>query len=160
MKFKSILILLIIIVSTTHSINGQGLKRSGFDIETIKKEKAAFLIKELNLTDAEAKAFIPLESEFMSRKFEVNRDARRETRVLKEKPNKTEEDYQRITKLNLESEKREAELQIEYYKKFGEVLSAQKVEKYRAVDMKFKEYMLQKIEERRKANPQRNRHGK
>jgi 2,3-bisphosphoglycerate-independent phosphoglycerate mutase len=147
-------------VSTALSINGQGLKRSGFDIETIKKEKAAFLIKELNLTDAESKAFIPLESEFMSRKFEVNRDARRETRVLKEKPNKIEEDYQRIIKLNLESEKREAELQIEYYKKFGEVLSARKVEKYRAADMKFKEYMLQKIEERRKANPQRNRHGK
>ncbi|HMM01341.1 MAG: hypothetical protein ACK5KN_05320 [Dysgonomonas sp.] len=155
MKFRSILVLLILAVSTTLSIKGQGLKRGGFDIETIKKEKAAFLIKELELTDAEAKVFIPLESEFMSRKFEVNRDARRETRALNEKPNKTEEDYQRITKLNLESEKREAELQIEYYKKFGEILSAQKIEKYRAVDMKFKEHMLKKIEERRKANPHR-----
>ncbi|MDR1505149.1 MAG: hypothetical protein LBT43_22095, partial [Prevotella sp.] len=77
------------------------------------------------------------------------------TRALNEKSNKTEEDYQRITKLNLESERREAELQIEYYKKFGEVLSAQKIEKYRAVDMKFKEHMLKKIEERRKGNPHR-----
>ncbi|MDR1502390.1 MAG: hypothetical protein LBT43_08055, partial [Prevotella sp.] len=69
MKFRSILVLLILAVFTTLSIKGQGLKRGGFDIETIKKEKAAFLIKELELTDAEAKVFIPLESEFMSRKF-------------------------------------------------------------------------------------------
>ncbi|WP_029903984.1 hypothetical protein [Prevotella sp. 10(H)] len=160
MKFKSILAVLILIMSSTLSVSGQGLKRSGFDIETIKKEKAAFLIKELELTDAEAKAFIPLESEFVSKKFEVNREARYETRALQEKPNKTEEDYERITRLNLESEKREAELQIEYYKKFADVLSAQKIEKYRGVDLKFKEHMLQKLGEHRKSRPHRHRQGK
>jgi 2,3-bisphosphoglycerate-independent phosphoglycerate mutase len=138
---------------STLSISGQGLKSSGFDIEEIKKEKAAFLIRELDLTDAEAKAFIPLEQEFMSKKFAVNRAARHETRALQEKPNKTQEDYQRITRLNLDSDKKEAELQIEYYKKFDGILSAEKIEKYRGADLKFKEYMLKKLEERRKANP-------
>lgn len=155
MKLKSILTIVILITSVAISVKGQGLKRSGYDIETIKKEKAAFLIKELELTEAEAKAFIPLEAEFMSRKFAVNRDARHETRALMEKPNKTEEDYQRITFLNLESDKRESELQIEYFKKFGEVLSAKKIEKYRSADMKFKEFMLKKLQDRRKPGPPR-----
>lgn len=155
MKLKSILTIVILITSVAISVKGQGLKRSGYDIETIKKEKAAFLIKELELTEAEAKAFIPLEAEFMGKKFSVNRDARHETRALMEKQNKTEEDYQRITFLNLESDKRESELQIEYFKKFSEVLSAKKIEKYRSVDMKFKEHMLKKLQDRRKPGQDR-----
>ncbi|MDR1881755.1 MAG: hypothetical protein LBR26_03115 [Prevotella sp.] len=160
MKFKNILSLLVVMACATLAMNGQGQKKNGLDIEILRKEKAAFLTKELELTDAEARAFIPLEAEFMAKKFQVNRNARHETRALNGKANKTEEDYQRITRLNLESEKRELELQMEYYKKFSEVLSARKVEKYRGVDMKFKEYILKKMEKQRNADPQRNRREK
>lgn len=146
MKFKGVLTF-ILFVCLTFSINAQN-KRGGFDIAALKKEKAEFLKKELNLTEAEARTFLPLESEFMSKKFEVNRDARRETRALKQKENKTDADYKRITQLNLESEQKEAQIQMEYYKKFAEVLSAEKIEKYRGVDLKFKEMMLQRHKER------------
>lgn len=142
MKFKGILTC-ILFVCLTFSINAQN-KRNGFDIAALKKEKAEFLKKELNLTEAETKAFLPLESEFMTKKYEVNRDARRETRALKQKKNKTDADYKRITQLNLESEQKEAQIQMEYYKKFAEVLSAEKIEKYRSVDLKFKEMMLER----------------
>lgn len=144
MKLNTILIIFLFGLISL-SINAQNRdRRGGFDIEAIRKEKAEFLKKEMDLTDAEAKVFLPLEAEFVSKKFETNRDARRETKVLKKKENKTEADYKRIVQLNLESEQKEAQLQLEYYKKFSKVLSAQKVEKYRTADMKFKEMMLKR----------------
>jgi Spy/CpxP family protein refolding chaperone len=151
MKAKNILLLLLVFCFS-FSINAQGGRR-GFDIEAIRKEKAEFLKKELDLTDAEVKAFLPLEREFMQKKFAVNREARRETRELKKKENKTDADYKRITQLNLESEQRVTQLQVEYYKKFSQVLSSEKVERYRIADQKFNEKLLkdhQRREEGRK----------
>ncbi len=144
MKLK-IALILTLLLCFTFSINAQDRQRRGdFDFEAMKKEKAEYLTKELNLTDAEAKAFLPLEIEFMAKKYEVNREARKETRELKRKENKTEADYKRITQLNLESEQKESQLQIEYYKKFAEILPAQKIEKYRVADFKFKEELLKR----------------
>ncbi|MDU1889242.1 MAG: hypothetical protein E6767_01010 [Dysgonomonas sp.] len=149
MRLKSILILFLL-AYTIFPANAQNRPqgRGNFDYEAIKREKATFLIQELNLTEAEAKAFIPLEAEFVTRKFEVNRDARRETRTLKRKEHKTDADYKRITQLNLESEKKETELQIEYFKKFYKVLPAEKVEKYRSADLMFKNKMLERHKDR------------
>lgn len=156
MKTKNIL-LLISLFCVSLLINAQGGSKGGFNIEAIKKEKVEFLKKELNLTEAEAKAFLPLESEFMTKKFEINRDARRETRELKKKENKTDADYERITQLNLESEERSSQLQIEYYKKFSKVLSPEKVERYRSADQKFNEKLLKEHRKRHGNNENRNR---
>lgn len=131
----------------TFSANAQ--KGRKFDLEAIKKEKAEFLKKEMNLTEAEAKVFLPLESEFMSKKFELNRDARKETRELRRKEKKTDADYKRITQLNLESDQRATQLQTEYYNKFGKILSAEKVEKYRIADKAFNENLLKEHKEKR-----------
>ncbi len=152
MKFKSILTF-ILLLCLTLSVNAQN-RKGKFDFDAIKKEKGEFLKKEMNLTDAEADAFLPLEAEFMSKKYEVNRDARRETRALKRKENKTDADYKRITQLNLESEQKEAQIQMEYYKKFGNVLSAEKIEKYRSADLRFKELMLERHRKRENARGQ------
>ncbi|MDR2955806.1 MAG: hypothetical protein LBV43_12065 [Prevotella sp.] len=165
MKFKNILIL-IFLVCVSFSVDAQNRpngrqgnpERGGFDMEAMRKEKGDFLIKELNLTDAEAKAFLPLEFEFMEKKFEVNRDTRHKTWEIKRKENKTEADYKKMTDLNLEANKKEADLQIEYFKKFAEVLPAQKIEKYRSADLKFKEEMLKKHQERKdQGQPDRQR---
>ncbi|MDR0824000.1 MAG: hypothetical protein LBN74_02830 [Prevotella sp.] len=150
MKLKSILVLFLLLC-VTYSVDAQNdrsKQNDRFDIEAIKKEKAEYLKKVLNLTDAEKKAFLPLEAEFMAKKFEVNREARRETRELRNKQNKTDADYKRITQLNIESEQREAQLQVEYYKKFADVLSAEKIEKYRTADLKFKEETLKRHREK------------
>lgn len=154
MKIKGILIILLVCVS--FSVDAQNRpdrpKRNGggFDIEAIKKEKGDFLIKEMGLTDAEAKAFLPLEFEFMEKKFEVNRNTRRKTWELKQKKDKTDADYKQITELNLEAKKKETEIELEYYEKFAKVISAEKIEKYRSADLKFKEEMLKKHQEWKK----------
>ena len=66
------------------------------------------------------------------------------------KENKTDADYKRITQLNLESEQRSTQLQVEYYKKFSQVLSAEKVERYRVADQKFNEKLVETHQQRRR----------
>lgn len=162
MKIKGILIFLLL-VSVSFSVGAQNRpdrpRRGGFDMEAVKKEKEKFLTEEMGLTDTEAKAFLPLEAEYMEKRFKINRDARHKTHELRQKKEKTDGDYKKITEINLEASKKETELQLEYFKKFGKVLSAEKVEKYRAADLKFKEEMLKRHQNRRGENTkQGNRH--
>ncbi|MFV0539098.1 MAG: hypothetical protein ACK5M3_17295 [Dysgonomonas sp.] len=146
MKIKAILILALICL--TFSAAAQDKPRKGrFDIETLKKEKSEYLKKELNLTEKEIKEFIPLEAEFTTKKFEIYRNARTKTRDLRRKENKTDADYQKITQTNLEAEQQDAKLQMEYFQKFSKVLPAEKIEKYRSADLKFKEAALKRHEE-------------
>lgn len=149
---------LIFFLSFSFLANAQNGKKSRFDIEAMKKEKAEFLTQEMKLSPEEIKSFLPLEAEFMQKKFEVNRDVRRETRELKKKENKTDADYKRITELNLHLEQKESELMIEYYKKFGNVLSPQKIELYRNADLKFKEMKLQEHRKRHHGGESGSRH--
>lgn len=153
MKLKNILLLLVLFVGVSLSVDAQGKperpRRGGFDVEAIKKEKEKFLIKEMDLTEKEIKEFLPLEAEYMDKKFQINRETRQQTRELRKKENKSDADFKKMTEINLASNKKEAELEIEYFKKFSKVLSAEKVEKYRVADLKFKEEMLKRHRERR-----------
>jgi len=158
MKSKNILILaLLMSLFATMTVQAQdNRQRRSFDVEVLKKEKAEFLKKELNLTDNEIRDFLPLESELTQKKFEIYRDARIQTRELRRKKDKTDADYQKITQANLEAERKESDLQIEYFKKFSKVLPAEKVEKYRAADLKFKEAALKRHREQHHRGEKRN----
>lgn len=106
-------------------------------IERYKEKKAEFLKKELQLTDAEAAAFIPLANELMDKKYEANRNSRMQLRTMREKTEKSDADYQQAIDGMLNSQIKEAELQKEYYQKFMKVLPIEKVYKYHEAEMKF-----------------------
>jgi len=115
-------------------------------IEKFKERKAEFLKKELQLTDAEAAAFIPLVNELMEKKYEVYRNARTNIRDMRNKTEKSEADYKKTIEGMLDSQIKEAELQKEYYQKFMKVLPIEKVYKYHEADMKFMKNSVDKKE--------------
>lgn len=152
MKLKYIFLLLLFSIGLTVAAQRGGDDRRPhrkFDIEKVKKEKEAFLIKKMELTDEEAKVFIPIESEYMDKKFALNREIRHQIRDLRRKKNKTEEDYKKINDLTLEVEEKNAALKKEYYDKFEEILPAQKVVKYRTADQEFMTQLLKSHKEKR-----------
>lgn len=144
MKLKYIFLLLLFSLGLTVAAQQEdgGRYHRKFDIAKVKKEKEAFLIKKMELTAEEAKVFIPVESEYMDKKFALNREIRHQIRDLKRKKNKTEEDYKKINDLTLEIEEKNAALKKEYYDKFEEILPAQKVVKYRSADQEFMTQLL------------------
>jgi hypothetical protein len=139
MKLKNILFLLLSF-SFVFAVAQRGKE---VDIDVFIKKKSEFLKKELDLTDAEAEVFIPLEAELSKKIYEANHELYRERRELTFKPAyKTKAEKERIIYLTLSGEKNETILRTEYFKKFATLLSAERINKYRKADDKYRKETL------------------
>lgn len=139
-KVKSIIVL-IIMVLVMSSLQAQK-RDQPFDVEKHHKEQADFFAKELSLTDTEKAAFVPLMQDYIHARFELNKEVRDAARELMKQQTKTEADYQKVIDMGLEAKIKEAELQKEYFKKFGKVLPAEKIFKYNRAERKFMQRAL------------------
>lgn len=135
MRQKSFIILITVALSVL-SMHAQRNDQP-FDVEKHHREQADYFAKELGLTDAEKKAFTPLMQEYIHARFSLNRDVRNAARELMKKETRTSAEYQKVIDLGLDAKIKEAELQKEYFKKFGKVLPAEKLFKYNRAERKF-----------------------
>lgn len=150
MQYKKLLLLIVLsaFIYLPLSAQGQPAKRS-FDIEAFKKKKANFIIEKVNLSDSEAKVFIPLSNEFMDKRFELNRLIRKKAHELRKKSNKSDADYNQLLDAEMNLKMQEAQLEQEYLHKFKKVLSAEKIYKYKKAE---EEYMKSMLDQRRERN--------
>lgn len=145
MQNKNILLLAVLSIFSYFPLLAQeDSQRGNFDIEAFKKKKALFIIEKVNLTDAEAKAFIPLANELMDKRFELNRAIRKESRELRKKNKKTDADYEQLLDASSAVKIKEAQLEQEYLKKFKKVLSAEKIYKYKQAEADYMKELVGK----------------
>jgi Spy/CpxP family protein refolding chaperone len=111
--------------------------QQAFSKEDFKQRRAAYLKKELDLTNEESARFIPLSEELMEKKFDLFREAREKSRAIRDRNNVSDEEYEKVIDAWVTSRLKEAFLEKEYYQKFKRVLPIRKVRKYQEVDMKF-----------------------
>jgi len=140
MKTKIFFLLMFLstgLLFTNAQQNRQHGQNKRFDIEEYRKKRDQYLIKEVGLTNEEAKQFLPLTNELMKKKYELNKAVREEGRELMKKKEKTEDEYETLLDKNLDIRIKEAQLEKEYYQKFKKVLSAEKLYKYMKAEMKF-----------------------
>lgn len=140
MKAKNILLLLFVLLlslSASAQKGGRGKGRQNFDVEKHHQDRANYITKELNLTEKEKEAFIPLMEEYLHARFSLNKNYRNQMRLLMKKANKSESDYQEAINAEIEMKEKEIELQKEYYKKFTEVIPAEKIFKYGFAEKRF-----------------------
>lgn len=157
MKNKIILLLLLFCSITTSFYaqdrgdkNDRNNRSSKFNYEQFRQQKAKFFVKEIGLTEDEAKAFLPLEEELMSKKFELNKGLRKAGRELRQKKERTEAAFEDFLKRSYDVKIKEAQLDKEYYQKFKKVLSAEKIFKYLNAEKKFVKEVLEKDRDRRR----------
>lgn len=144
MKHKILFVLLsffLMGVTSLYSQEKQGKQRH-FDVDKFKKEKAEFIKNEVGLTEAEAKAFIPLMNELMDKKFELNRANRKKARELRSKKEKITSDYDFLIEANFDNRAKELQLDKEYYQKFKKIISSEKIYKYQKAESKFMRRMV------------------
>lgn len=130
--------------------NRENNQHKKFDKESFIKDRADFFTKELNLTSEEARNFIPMLNEFMEKKFEINRDARKARMKIRE--SKTDATYKAASDAFLDAKIKEAQLQKEYYLKFEKVLPIQKVFKLSRVETNFMQKVIQEHRQGHKSN--------
>lgn len=113
-----------------------------FDKGSFLEKRSAFITAELGLTPEEAALFIPLCEELQQKKFEAGQQCRKLSREMRSKNNPTGADYTKAMDECLNASVKEAQLEKEYYERFKEILSPEKLYKYKDVEHKFmREFM-------------------
>lgn len=113
-----------------------------FDKEAFIERRNAFLIKEIGLTSEETAKFIPLYNEFQGKKFEAGQRCRHLTREIRKNKQATAADYTNVVNECVEVKQKEAKLEKEYYERFKNILSPEKLYKLNTAEYRFaREFM-------------------
>lgn len=126
------------------NIDGKGRK------ERIAQLKIAFITKELDLTTDEAEKFWPLYNE-MSSSIKKERKTRKEkTKTLKANyETSSEADIKKATGEILDSQINEVTIRKDYMDKIAKVITYKKAVKLLSIEQKFKQELLNQLNERR-----------
>lgn len=109
-----------------------------------RKQKQEFLIKELQLNDKQQKEFLPL---YFEMDDAINKSNYEEMKIRKEtinKKNVSDAEYQKVVDTLLKSDKDEMQMRIEYFPKFGKILSKKQLFMLLCAEKKFAREMMRK----------------
>jgi hypothetical protein len=102
-----------------------------------------YITEKTGLTAQEAAVFIPIENEWLRKKHEIEYECRLYEREIRNKQNKTDEDYNKILKCREDEIEKQYQLDKEYYAKIKKVLSAEKILKYQNAERAFRAEFFQ-----------------
>ena len=146
---RGIIVLLILAGITISEADAQNQGREKLDAY-----KIAFFTKRLNLTPQEAEKFWPVYNEFQNKRNSIQTERMQLNRnVNQNELNMSEKDMIEAGDKLISLQMQEANLAMEYHKKFKEILSPVKVIRlYQAEN----QYRLQLLNELKQNQPQRN----
>ena len=102
------------------------------------QNKKDYIIKETGMSKAESDKFFPLYDEMLKKKFDIQRDLRKKLRSIdNSKENIPSSVYLETVDAINKSKEDENKLDIEYTKKFKEILPPKKLYKYQKAEMNF-----------------------
>ncbi len=133
------------------SLTGTLFAQSQEQIEKFNQERRTYFTKELELTDAECKAFFPLYEDFQNRKMKLVEDERNTwSYAYNNADNLSEEEIQETLEKAYSLKLQQVQLEKEYYQeKFLKALPAKKVLSLGKVEFDFRRYLLHKLREER-----------
>jgi Spy/CpxP family protein refolding chaperone len=116
-------------------------------IDQFNKERKEFFTKELELTDAESKAFWPLYEDFSNRKMKLAEDERNAYRyAYKNAGNLSDEDIKETLAKTFRLKEEQLALEKDFYQnRFMKVLPASKVMKLGKVEWDFRKHLMRKL---------------
>jgi len=125
------------------------LAQSQEQIDKFNEERKIYFTKELELTDAESKAFWPLYEDFQNRKMKLVEDERNTWLYAhKNADNLTDKEILETLEKAYTLKDKQLQLEREYYQeKFLEALPAKKVLKLGKVEWDFRRYLIRKLRE-------------
>jgi len=131
--------LLIISLQSFAQNRERGTLRSGrdFNKEEFTAKRNVYLTEKMELTAEETAVFIPLDNELLQKKFDIGRECFRYERELRNKKEKTDEEYKKLLKCKEEVKEKRDRLDREYHDKMKKVVSAEKMLKYQNADKNF-----------------------
>ena len=153
MKRYLLVSLLFLIIAITASAQGQQKNRSHFSHEEFQAKQKAYITEKAELSAEEAEAFFPLFFELQKKKFELERNARKDFK--RQRGEQMSEEECRKFVYNMADIKIEvAKLEREYTDKYLEVLPACKVRRVQHAENSFQRDLMKKMMEHRNNRPE------
>jgi len=142
---KNIIILLALAFASSVTARSQNP-----NLERLNNYKVAFFTKRINLTPQEAEKFWPVYNEFQTKKNLIQQ----ERAILLKNINlyaetMTEKELSESGEKYINFDLREAELAVEYHRKFSSFLSASKVLRLYQAENQYRVQLLNELQERR-----------
>ena len=125
-------------------------------MQQIEAARIAMITKRLGLSPDQAQRFWPVYNEFSTKRREI-RSRLNEARVGMDPKNLSDQESQRLMELGLEIRQSEVNLEKEYAGRLWKVISAQQVLALRKAEGDFRTLILQRIEEQRRQQMNRQR---
>lgn len=141
-KIFSITFVTVSILISLGATAQENKKERDFDRKAFETKRNAFITAEVGLTPEEAAEFIPLCEELRRKRFEIGRECRNLSREIRKKEKPTADEYIKAVDKCLDVSIKEAELDKEYYEKFKQILSPEKLYKYRDAEFKFARHFM------------------
>ena len=148
MKRHILASLLLFFIAMTASAQGPQKNRPHFSPEEFQAKQKAYITEKAGLSPEEAETFFPLFFELQKKKFELERNARKDFR--KQRGEQMSEEECRKFVYNMADVKIEiAKLEREYTDKYLQVLSPCKVRRVQFAEGSFQRDLMKKMTERR-----------
>ncbi|MBQ5896677.1 MAG: hypothetical protein IIW75_08970 [Bacteroidaceae bacterium] len=153
MKRNILASLLLFVIALTASAQEQQNKRPHFSPEEFQAKQRAYITDKAGLSPEEAEAFFPLFFELQKKKFELERNARKDFK--RQRGERMSEDECRKFVYNMADVKIEvAKLEREYTDKYLEVLPACKVRRVQHAENSFQRHLMKEMMEHRNNRPE------
>ena len=153
MKRNILASLLLFVIALTASAQEQQNKRPHFSPEEFQAKQKAYITEKAELSAEEAEAFFPLFFELQKKKFELERNARKDFK--RQRGEQMSEEECRKFVYNMADIKIEvAKLEREYTDKYLEVLPACKVRRVQHAENSFQRDLMKKMMEHRNNRPE------
>lgn len=134
--------LLILLATIALVASAQGNKKWA---QEMLEAKHKMLIEQVELTEAQQKAFMPIYEEMEKEIYQTNRTARQQAAaVAKKGATATEADYQQAAEALSNAKVKEGEIEAKYFAKFTKVLSKKQLFLLKQAENNFTRSMLQK----------------
>ena len=152
---KAVLIMLML-----SSVPALRLSAQNSAVERLNAYKIAFFTRSLNLTSQEAEKFWPVYNEFQNKKTDIQQERAQLNRKINQ-TGMTMSDTERSEAADnlVNMEVKEANLSLEYHKKFKEILSPAKLLRLYQAENQYRQQLLNELRDNRPAvqNPIRKR---
>ena len=114
--------------------------------EDIQAKKIAHITEKVQFTAKEAQQFWTLYNEFLEKETALKKEFFEGQKKIKEAENI---DYEALNEARIRHKQALTNLQVEYYNKYKQVLSAEKLYRYYSAERSFKSILLESIEKKK-----------
>ena len=142
---KKILLILAIICCTTTIAVAQPPQKRIFSHEEFCNKQKEFITKHAKLTPEEAEGFFPLFFELQKKKWDINKNARKQTRKNEPGTKLTAEEYNKLVNEIADAKIEIAKLEKSYIEKYLKVIPANKILDVQRAEDRFQREMIKNM---------------